>query len=225
EPRRLGDQGLLPGPGCGQGRHGGRHQEGLPQARPGQPPGLQAGRRGRRGALQVDLRGLCGAVRPHPAQGVRRAAKSVRRRLRLGRVPPAPARAAKLRLLRHLQRWRGCRRQRVLRPLRRHLRRRRLDANAHQAAPARSGRRDRGHLDVRAGFGGAHGVAGAAQRRRLPGLLGHRSQGGDDAEGVLQLRRLRDGDRQPGRRLCDDTDLPAVPWAWPGRRRPMPGLP
>ena len=63
--------GLLRGPRRAEDRVTGRHQEGLPQARPRAPSRHQARRQGRRAALQGGQRGQRGPVRPRQAQEVR----------------------------------------------------------------------------------------------------------------------------------------------------------
>ena len=91
EHQGLRREGLLQGPRRPEGRHRGRDQEGVPQARPRVPPGRQQGRRQGRGALQGDLRGLRRARRPQAAQGVRRGARPVRQRRLPARRPAAAA--------------------------------------------------------------------------------------------------------------------------------------
>ena len=74
-------------------RLAGRHQEGLPQARPGAPPGPQRRRQGRRAAVQGRQRGQRRPVRPGEAQAVRPPG----RELGGSSSAPAAARAAPIR--------------------------------------------------------------------------------------------------------------------------------
>ena len=85
--RRTGSrvQGLLRRPRRAEDGVAGRHQEGLPQARPPAPPGRQARRQGRRAAVQGRQRGQRGPLRPRQAQAVRRA------RRELGGDQPGPS--------------------------------------------------------------------------------------------------------------------------------------
>ena len=75
----------------------GRHQEGLPQARPGASPGPQRRRQGRREAVQGRQRGQRRPVRPGQAQAVRPPRRELgpvpaRRRRLGGRRPVRPGR-------------------------------------------------------------------------------------------------------------------------------------
>ncbi len=221
--RRLGQQGLLPGPRRRQGRRRRHHQEGLPQARAGAPPRLQARRQGRGGALQAGRRGLRRRRRRREAQGVRPDALHVRRRLpgrRQGRVR-LPGRLR--RLLDGLGR-RGW--VRHLRPVRQPVRRWWQPAWRRCAArrPRRRSR-DRGHDRLqRRGRGHDRGAADVL-RRRVRDLQGHRGQAGDDPARLPDLRRRRHGDQHHGRRLLDERDLPGVPRPPADLRRALPDLP
>ena len=62
---------LLRDAGRAEDGHPGRHQEGLPQARPQAPPRRQQGRSGGRAALQGGERGQRGPLRPREAQALR----------------------------------------------------------------------------------------------------------------------------------------------------------
>ena len=104
----------------------GRHQEGLPQARPPAPPGREARRHGGRAPLQGDQRGQRGPRRPRQAQAVRPARRELggvsRRapgggRRRGGRRPVRRASAAGRRRQRPLRVPHDRRRRRVLRLL------------------------------------------------------------------------------------------------------------
>ena len=64
-------QGLLRGPRRAEDRVTGRHQEGVPQARPPAPSRRQARRHGRGATLQGSQRGQRGPLRPRQAQALR----------------------------------------------------------------------------------------------------------------------------------------------------------
>ena len=79
-----------------------RHQEGLPQAGQGPAPGQEPGRRRRRAAVQGGQRGLLGALRRRPAQGVRRGPGDVPGRRPVHRRLRAVRRLLRRRVLRLL---------------------------------------------------------------------------------------------------------------------------
>ena len=93
--------GLLRDPRRPADRDAGRHQEGLPQARPRAPPGPEPRRQGRRAAVQGRQRGERRPVRPGEAQAVRPARRELgpvpARRRRPAAAPTRSGRAARSR--------------------------------------------------------------------------------------------------------------------------------
>ena len=189
-----------------QGRHRGRDQEGLPQARPPVPPRRQPGRRRPRSASSrrsprpttscptSKRRKEYDEARALFGSGVRAAAAGRRRR----RLPVRPRRPVR----RHRQPAAAghgagggsatcsaaCSTAAAAGPYR----------PAHQAA-ARPGHRVRGHAHVHRGDRRRHGVAAADQLGRLPGLQRHRAPRPAPPRGSARPARA------PGR--------PAATWA------------
>ena len=220
------DQGLLQGPRCGPGRERGRHQEGLSQARPRQPPRLQPRQRREARQVQVGGRGLRRRGRCRQAHEVRRVPpvavqwrlrprhgrrlrRRGRRRLRHRRPAARPRRG---------RRWAG---RHVRRPLRR-----RCPAPAHPGATApRPGRRELGHDQLHRRHRRRDDLAAPHVGRGVRHLSGHRRQARDPAAHLPRVRGRRLRRRRHGRGVLDQRDLPRLRWSPARLRRRLPDVP